>query len=338
MNKMILSTLLAFGALSLVADDKLTNIEKMDVMNGEVSANDIDVLSNEEPAFFLSSSEVNIAGEGIPSAQSTFPGYDVRNINDGDTNTTVGGSYSWANGHTYTSNGLLPQWTQLAFSSQRTFSKVVLYTSYGYELKDYDIQVFDGYNWITVVQQRGNTSTSRIHTFSPTKGTILRVLSLRGPDNQFIYARINELQVYETSANLALKGTATAQSTFPGYSPSRVNDGSTNTTVGGSYSWANGHTYTTDGIIPQWLEVNLNSIQVVSKVVLYTSLGYEIKDYDIQLWTGSVWTTVVEQRGNTSLSREHSFVPMFASKVRVIGRRGPDNQFIYVRVNELEVY
>ncbi len=331
--------LLSAGALvsgTLLAKSATESIPEVTNKMDFLSANEVSVVESMPEHEEIAGQ--NIASQGYASAQSTFPGYSASNINDGDRNTTVGGSYSWANGHTYTADGRLPNWVQLSFRSEKTFSKVILYTSRGYELKDYDIQVKSGSNWITVAQQRGNTSISRVHTFTPTRGSILRVLAIRGPDNQYIYGRVNELEVYETAENLARNAVASAQSTYPGYSANRVNDGNLNTRVGGSYSWANGHKYTTDGRLPQWLQLDFGQHKRISKVVLYTSLGYEIKDYDIQIWTGSRWTTVVAQRGNTSVQRTHSFSPIYGSKVRVIGRRGPDNQYIYVRINELEVY
>ncbi|NVJ61871.1 MAG: discoidin domain-containing protein [Gammaproteobacteria bacterium] len=335
-KQLLMLTAGALVSTSLLAGPKSNSMEdahsKMEIQ----SADEVNVINDYQLPQLTSSG--NIAGQGYASAQSTFPGYSASNINDGDTNSTVGGNYSWANGHTYAPDGRLPNWVQLAFRSTKSFSKVVLHTSRGYEIKDYDIQVRSGLNWITVVRQRGNTSVTRVHTFTPTSGNVIRVVALRGPDNQYIYGRVNELEVYESAENMALNARASAQSTFSGYSPSNVNDGNRNTRVGGAYSWANGHKYTPDGRLPQWLQLDFGQYKRISKVVLYTSLGYEIKDYDIQVWNGSSWNTVVTQRGNTSVSRTHTFSPVFGSKLRVIGRRGPDNQYIYVRVNELEVY
>ncbi|WP_144395288.1 discoidin domain-containing protein [Pleionea sediminis] len=330
---------LSVGALlstSLLAVNKLDITDEVVTKMDLQSADDVTVIEQVPTKEFTTSG--NIASQGYATAQSTFPGYSASNINDGDRNTTVGGSYSWANGHTYAPDGRLPNWVQLAYRTERTFSKVVLYTSRGYELKDYDIQIRSGRNWITVVRQRGNTNVSRVHTFRPTSGNVIRVMALRGPDNQYIYGRVNELEVYESAVNLARKARASAQSSFPGYSPAKVNDGDKNVRVGGAYSWANGHKYTPDGRLPQWLQLDFGRYERISKVVLYTSLGYEIKDYDIQVWNGRSWNTVVTQRGNTSVRRTHTFAPAIGSKLRVIGRRGPDNQYIYVRVNELEVY
>ncbi|TBR41608.1 discoidin domain-containing protein [Marinomonas agarivorans] len=303
---------------------------------GSLSTNNDNFLTNLQTV--TKTNFKNIANLGIPSAQSSFPGYSSNKINDGVLTTTVGPSYSWTNGHFYTANGRLPQWVQLSYAEKRMFAKVVIYTSSGYEMKDYDIQVRNGKNWITVVEQRGNTNVKRIHTFTPVSGTVLRILALRGPDRQKVYARLNEVEVFEVAENLALSAIVTAQSSFSGYSPTRVNDGSTNTKVGPSYSWSNEHKYTKDGHLSQWLQLDFGKSKTLSKVVLYTSLGYEIKDYDIQVWTDNRWVKVVQQRGNTSVSRAHTFAPIIGSKLRVIGHRGPDNQNEYVRINELEVY
>lgn len=40
----------------------------------------------------------------------------------------------------------------------------------------------------------------------------------------------------------------------------------------------------------------------------------------------------------SSVSRTHLFGPVTTSRLRVLGRRGPDVQPGYVRVNEIEVY
>lgn len=144
------------------------------------------------------------------------------------------------------------------------------------------------------------------------------------------------------SANLALSASTSASTTFCWgtglhcYYSHRINDGSRNTTVGGYYSWANNWG---EGIsLPQWVELDFGSPISFNRVELYTSSGYQIRDYDIQYWNGSGWYNAVSVNGNTSVHRTHKFGTRTASRIRVNGRRGPDNQSIYVRVNELEVY
>ncbi len=141
-----------------------------------------------------------------------------------------------------------------------------------------------------------------------------------------------------TGTNVALHAVATAQSTFPGYSASRVNDGNISTTVGGAYSWANALNNGPDGYLPQWLQLDFGSTKTIDEIRLYTSASFEIKDYDLQYWNGSAWVTIADINNNTQDSRSHSFSPVSTTKIRVIARRGPDRQPIYVRINELQVF
>jgi hypothetical protein len=142
-----------------------------------------------------------------------------------------------------------------------------------------------------------------------------------------------------TSRNLALDSgvTATAQSTFPGYAPSNVIDGNTDTKVGSATSWANAHSYGPDGRLPQWLEVALPVQRVIEGITLYTSAGYVIKDYDAEFWADSAWQPLLQQRGNGQTVVNHSFPAITARRIRIVGRRGPDNQPSYVRINELQI-
>lgn len=326
---------LASGASSLYATEN-AKLQLLSTEIGELYYNGVPVEAVANDVSASSSCTNNVAPIATASAQSTFPGYSASKINDGDTNTTVGGPYSWSNAHTYGSDGRLPNWVQLDFGKNIPFSNTVLYSSSGYVIRDYDIEIWTGSAWQTAVSYVGNTSVTSVNSFSPIVGSKIRVVGRRGPNNQDIYVRVNELQV--CIENMALAATATAQSTFPGYSPSNVNDGDTNTTVGGAYSWSNAHTYGADGRLPNWVQLDFGETKPISKVVIYTSKNFEIKEYDIEVWNGSSWEVVLTQFGNTDVRTEHTFSTRYGSKLRVVGRRGPDNQNIYVRVNELEVY
>lgn len=149
-----------------------------------------------------------------------------------------------------------------------------------------------------------------------------------------------QARLCEAPVNLARRAgvTATAQSSYSGYSPQHVIDGDRNTTVGPAYSWANAHASGVDGRLPQWLEIDLHTPRSFNRIDLYTSAGYPIKNYDIEAWNGSTWTVIVSQVDNRATMISHDFAEVTASKVRVVGKRGPDNQYVYVRVNELEIY
>ncbi|HEX6872258.1 MAG TPA: discoidin domain-containing protein [Micromonosporaceae bacterium] len=137
--------------------------------------------------------------------------------------------------------------------------------------------------------------------------------------------------------NLALAALAAASSTYSGYSPARVNDGSRDTRVGGAYSWANGYGTWPPGV-PEWVQLDFGTNKTFSRVVVYTSQGYEIRDFDIQVWNGTTWVTVSTVVGNTATSVTLTFAPQTSRLVRVLGHSGPTSQPGYVRVNEFEVY
>ncbi len=144
----------------------------------------------------------------------------------------------------------------------------------------------------------------------------------------------------EAPANLALEASTSASSTFCSgsgsscYAARRVNDGSANTALGGEYSWAND----LGPAMPQWVELDFGAARTFGRVELYTSQGYPIQDYSLETWDGSTWSPVVTITGNTELHRTHTFTPVTASKLRVLGRKGPSNQVQHVRVNEVEIY
>jgi hypothetical protein len=136
----------------------------------------------------------NLALAALASASTTFSGYSAARVNDGSQSTALGGGSSWANA----ANTALPQWVQLDFGTNKTFSRVVLYTTSGYPLQDYRIQSFNNvFGWQDLVPGVvNNTATTRTHTFSPTTARLVRVLALRGPSNQLGYVRVNEFEVY----------------------------------------------------------------------------------------------------------------------------------------------
>ncbi len=137
--------------------------------------------------------------------------------------------------------------------------------------------------------------------------------------------------------NLACAAIASASTTFPGYSAARVADCNRDTRLGGPYSWANNAGSYPPGN-PQWVQVDFGLNRTFRRVVVYTSEGYPIRDFDVQVWNGVTFVTVASVNGNTSLSVTVTFAARTSRLVRVLGRHGPNIQPGYVRVNELEVY
>lgn len=143
--------------------------------------------------------QVNLALEATAIASSTLcvtPGtsscFSPSRVNDGDNSTSPGGFSSWAN-HWLAP---MPHWVELRWNRTVTFSHVDLYTSQGTPIKDFDIEYWNGTEWVNLLRARGST---RLHTpvrFPPKQTSRLRVVALSGPSNAPRSARINEIEVY----------------------------------------------------------------------------------------------------------------------------------------------
>lgn len=141
--------------------------------------------------------------------------------------------------------------------------------------------------------------------------------------------------------NIARMASASASSTYCSsadsalhcYYASRINDGSTSTTLGGVDSWVN-----VGGSLPQWVELRWPNKVAITSTELYTSAGYPIQDYDLQYWNGIEWTAFNQVRGNTALQNSYTLpTAITTDRVRVLGQKGPAVQTSHVRVNELIV-
>jgi pimeloyl-ACP methyl ester carboxylesterase len=124
---------------------------------------------------------------------------------------------------------------------------------------------------------------------------------------------------------------------FEGYSAAHLHDGNRDTSLGGPFSWVNASSFGPDGNLPNWVNLDFGALQTVSEVDLYTSAGYPIKEYDIQVPSGGGWATVASVRGNTALQISTTFAPVTTGQLRILTLRGPDVQPQYARINELEV-
>jgi hypothetical protein len=145
-------------------------------------------------------------------------------------------------------------------------------------------------------------------------------------------------QLSSTSVNYAPQATVTAESTYPGYSVQKIKDGSRNTTVGPSYSWANN--FPAGGKLPESVFLKFSSLKSVDRIDIYTSSGYALQNYTIQyrVTTTGSWINLVVVTGNTSVVRSHTFATVNLLEVQIICQLGPNNQTIYGRLNEVEIY
>lgn len=296
------------------------------------SVSNLSALSNVPSVKTVASTEssTNQALDAAASSSSTSPGYSAQNVNDGSADTSLSLGESWTN-----NVGTLPQWVQLDWATARTFNQVELYTTSGYEISDYQLQYWNGSAWVDLVAPvTGNTSPHRTHGFASVTATKIRALGNNGPVRQTSFVRLNEIEVYN-SDNLALGAAASASTTYAGYAPGRINDGSTDTTVTAPNAWAN------DGVgaLPQWVQLDFGTSRTFNRVELFTSAGYEIRDYELQYWSGSTWLDATGAVTlNTATRRLHLFNSITASKVRLLGNSGPNVQTAFVRVNELRIF
>jgi hypothetical protein len=138
------------------------------------------------------------------------------------------------------------------------------------------------------------------------------------------------------TTNFALGATASAQSTYSGYSPDRAIDGDNSTALGPASSWANNYSNPTI-VLPQWFEIDFGVDRSFTRVDVYTTASYPIKDYDLSYWDGAAWAPILSMRGNTQPHIVHQFAEITSSRIRILGLSGPDIQAGYARLNEVEV-
>ena len=105
---------------------------------------------------------------------------------------------------------------------------------------------------------------------------------------------------------------------------------------------------------PDWLEVDFNGIKSLSEVDVYsvqdnfqspigptpttTFTLYGLRDFEVQYWNGSAWTTVPGGTvvGNTLVWRQFVFSAVTTTKIRVWVTRGADG--VWTRIVEVEAY
>ncbi|MFC3800889.1 DUF4038 domain-containing protein [Cohnella sp. GCM10012308] len=87
---------------------------------------------------------------------------------------------------------------------------------------------------------------------------------------------------------------------------------------------------------PQWLQVAFKAPTTFNHVEVYSTQGYQMKDFDVQYWDGSKWVSLYSVKGNTSNAVKTLIPDVTTDKVRIVGYKG-DGLGI-VRVSAIEVY
>ena len=232
------------------------------------------------------------------------------------------------------------EWVVLDFGSQKTFSKVVLWprsdppnSGLGFP-KSFQIQVWDGTNWITRVAQTNYTLTSnkgQEFTWGRSDYTDkIRVnATALGTAEGNYYLQLAEVQVFnDTNLAAGVSGTAvTTSSSVDGYGWTQANlvDGYTSS-FGGANGWSS-----IEGITSQhqeWAQLRLPGKLSINSVTLYprndsgnVGVGFP-SAFQIQIWDGSNWVTKVTQTGYAQPSTGQTFSlggAVSTDRVRVVG-------------------
>jgi alpha-L-fucosidase 2 len=184
----------------------------------------------------------------------------------------------------------------------------------------------DGVNWTTVDTITGNTADIidqalpspvstryiRFYVTAPTQADTPATIA--SPQ-----ARIGQIQLYAPSddPNLALGAEATASSVDDPYTPDRA--------VSGNWVANQGYQGWVSNVgKPQWIELNLGSVQTISRFVLYNddaarpgNQDYNTKDVTFQTSTDGVnWTDVDSVTGNTGDIIDGDITPVQTQYVR----------------------
>lgn len=138
--------------------------------------------------------------------------------------------------------------------------------------------------------------------------------------------------------NLALQAEAYASSTLKSSSVEHIHDGKKSTGSWYGVSWINGDDIECNPELPAWVELDFGELRTLKRVALYTAKTLPLRDYDVQISFGGGWTTVAQVRGNVSPSVESLLQGAVATRLRVVGLRGPSKEPKRVRITELEVY
>jgi len=323
-------------------------------------------------------SPINVAlpaNGGVASASSTLlANYLPSTVNNGEragANSTTGGVF---NG--WISNQSQPQWLQIDFGQTRSINEIDVFmvqdnyqnpapptlpmTNSLFTLFGFDVQYWDGANWVTVPggSVSGNNKVWRQFQFAAINTTKIRVLTNASPDN---YSRLTEVEAWSGAAppppaiNVALPangGVASASSTLlANYLPSTVNNGEragANSTTGGVFNgWISNQSQ------PQWLQIDFGQTRSINEIDVFmvqdnyqnpapptlqmTNSLFTLFGFDVQYWDGANWVTVPggSVSGNNKVWRQFQFAPLSTTKIRVLTNASPDN---YSRLTELEAW
>ena len=174
----------------------------------------------------------------------------------------------------------------------------------------------------------GATSTAQHPSYQYTApGTYTVTLTATNACGSDDEVKTNFITVTNTPSNLALNKPATASSTNGSNTPSKAVDGSTST------YWRSG---SISSSTITWLQVDLQTVQTISRAVIKWNGSYYAKNYQIQTSSnGTSWSTVYTDNAGTGGTDDYTFSPATGRYVRVYMTK---NNKSSERINEFEVY
>ena len=318
---------------------------------------------------------VNVALQsngGIVTASSTYnSAFPTASVNNGDrkgVNWGNGGGWNDATLNTY------PDWVQVDFNGAKTISEIDVFTlqdNYpnpqepnetqtftAYGVTDFEVQYWDGANWLTVSggSVTGNNKVWRKFSFTPISTPRIRILVSSASAS---YSRITEIEAYQSTsvsssvnfASQANGGVASATSTYDARFPaSAANDGDRR---GSNWGAGGGWNDATATQFPDALQISFNGTKSISEIDVFTLQDaystpsiptaamafslYGITDFDVQYWNGTGWTTVPggSVSGNTLVWRKFTFPAVSTTAIRINVRGGLNS---FSRIVEVEAY
>jgi hypothetical protein len=156
------------------------------------------------------------------------------------------------------------------------------------------------------------------------------------------------------STNVALASAgaiASASSSIAGRSPASLNDNERAGINWNSPGYGGVWRDATPDVFPDWVQIDFNGTQTIDRVVVYspqdnytspveptdgmTFTTYGVRDYTIQGWNGSAWTTLASVAGNNLVKRTSTFAAFTTNRIRVNITFGLSS---YSRLTEIEAW
>ncbi|MEQ8628043.1 discoidin domain-containing protein [Ekhidna sp.] len=197
----------------------------------------------------------------------------------------------------------------------------------------FQLQYWDGGNWITGFTTTTNYNDPFVLNFSPLVTSKVKIIVTDGGsygDN----ARIVEFEIYgeessieggnsEPSQNIALNKTVSVSSQpMSRYAKGNAVDGNPST------RWVSSPGE------PHELEIDLGMDYELNQLVVETYK--ETDSYIIEAWNNSMWNTIVSVSGNNQDRLTHNLTPITASRLRLSVSNGGWNK--RARIEEFEIY